>query len=57
MTKVLIMGGCGFIGSNLTEFILNHTEWDINILDNLSSSSLKEIENLKNYENRISFFS
>jgi UDP-glucose 4-epimerase len=56
MTRVLITGGCGFIGANLTEFLLDHTDWHINILDNLSVGSLDSIESLKEFTNRIYFF-
>lgn len=40
MTKVLITGGCGFIGSNLVEYLLNNTDWKIVILDDLSEGKL-----------------
>lgn len=36
--KVLITGGAGFIGSNLVEYILANTDWDITILDRLDHS-------------------
>ncbi len=54
--KVLITGGCGFIGSNLTEFLLNQTDWEINILDDLSNGSLENIQSLENYKGRVQFF-
>jgi len=56
MKKILITGGCGFIGSNLTEYLLEKTDWKINILDNLSSGQFNEIENLNNFETRVNFF-
>lgn len=56
MTRVLITGGCGFIGSNLTEFFLDHTNWHINILDNLSIGNLNNIKPLKDFRDRIYFF-
>jgi len=38
--KVLITGGCGFIGVNLVSFILrNHPNMEIRVLDNLSVGS------------------
>jgi UDP-glucose 4-epimerase len=56
MTKILITGGCGFIGANLTEFLLEKTDWKINILDNLSNSSIEDLKKIKNYsEKRIEF--
>ena len=42
--KVLITGGCGFIGSNLAEELSR--EYDVAVLDDLSSGSLKNIEGL-----------
>ncbi|MFX1503942.1 MAG: GDP-mannose 4,6-dehydratase [Promethearchaeota archaeon] len=56
MTRVLITGGCGFIGSNLTEFLLEKTDWDINVLDNLSTGKLEDITSLKDYRERVNFF-
>jgi UDP-glucose 4-epimerase len=35
--KILITGGCGFIGANLISFIFEKTNWNITILDNLTS--------------------
>lgn len=43
MTKILIAGGSGFIGSNLTKRLLTDGN-DIIVLDNLSTSSKKNIE-------------
>lgn len=43
---VLITGGAGFIGSNLAEKLSKLTCGKIKILDNLSTGSLKNIENL-----------
>jgi UDP-glucose 4-epimerase len=36
--KVLITGGAGFIGVTLIEFLLEQTDWDINVLDNFSTA-------------------
>ena len=36
MTKYLITGGCGFLGSNIAAHILEHKMGDVLILDNLS---------------------
>ena len=36
MTKILITGGAGYIGSILTEYILKDTEYEITIVDNFS---------------------
>ena len=51
MNEVLITGGCGFIGSNLVEYLLSNTNWNINVLDNLSTGSLKFIEDIKKAQN------
>ncbi|HHD92217.1 MAG TPA: NAD-dependent epimerase/dehydratase family protein, partial [Candidatus Portnoybacteria bacterium] len=47
--KVLITGGCGFVGHHLVEGILKQTDWEIIILDKLSYASagfdrLRDIE-------------
>ncbi len=48
--KIMITGGAGFIGSNLTNYLLKNTDWNIKILDNQSNGSFKRIKQLKNYE-------
>jgi dTDP-glucose 4,6-dehydratase len=40
MTKILITGGCGFIGSHFVEHVLRKTDWEIIILDKLTYASL-----------------
>lgn len=49
--KVLITGGAGFIGSNLTERLLD-LNWQISIIDNLSTGKLS---NLHKVLNRVEF--
>lgn len=39
MTRVLITGGCGFIGHHIVQHFLKTTNWDIIIIDRLSYSS------------------
>ena len=39
MKKILVSGGCGFIGHHFVEHILNNTNWDIIVIDKLSYSS------------------
>jgi dTDP-glucose 4,6-dehydratase len=39
MVKILITGGCGFIGHHMVEHIFKMTDWDIIILDKLSYAS------------------
>ena len=54
--SILITGGCGFIGANLVEFLLQNTDWNINILDNLSTGKWKDIENIESFNpDRIKF--
>ena len=40
MKKILITGGCGFIGSNAALFF-KEEGWEVHILDNLSRSGAK----------------
>lgn len=57
MKKVLVTGGCGFIGTNLIEYLLEITDWDINVLDNLSVGKLEYLKSIEGYtEDRIEFF-
>ncbi len=54
--KILITGGCGFVGTNLTKYLLEKTSWEIKILDNLSSGTSKNSEHLKSFSSeRVSF--
>src|SRR5215210_1797029 len=47
--RILITGGAGFIGSNLAEHLLNCQGVElVRVLDNLSTGSLKNLEDLKN---------
>jgi len=45
--KLLITGGCGFIGSNIAEYFLENKLFkSITIVDNLSSGFIRNIQNL-----------
>jgi nucleoside-diphosphate-sugar epimerase len=46
MTKALITGGAGFIGSHLAEELLERG-WTVEVLDDLSTGSIKNIAHLK----------
>ncbi len=54
--RVLVTGGCGFIGTNLCEFLLEKTDFSIVILDNLSVGKLSDIENVRGFDkSRVTF--
>jgi UDP-glucose 4-epimerase len=44
--KILITGGCGFIGLNLINELINKNIEDLVIVDNLSNSSIENLETL-----------
>lgn|SRR5690606_3801072 len=50
MTKILITGGAGFIGSNLTEYFLNKG-YQVTVLDNFSTGYRHNIEQHLNNSN------
>lgn len=35
--RLLITGGCGFIGANLVRYVTAHTDWEVRVLDDLRS--------------------
>ena len=47
MKKVLVTGGCGFIGSHLVEKLIELNK-EVIIIDNLSTGRLENIKNFKN---------
>ncbi len=49
MSKVLVTGGCGFIGSNLVHHLLK-MGWDVDIVDDLSNG---ELDNLGGLDMRV----
>jgi dTDP-glucose 4,6-dehydratase len=40
MTKIIVTGGCGFIGHHFVQHIFKTTDWDIVILDKLTYASM-----------------
>lgn len=48
--KVLITGGCGFVGSHLAEYLLSREE-KVEVLDDLSSGDLQNIATIKGHPN------
>jgi len=44
MKRVLITGVAGFIGSNLLDYLLEHTNWQIDGLDNFSTGRKSNVE-------------
>jgi dTDP-glucose 4,6-dehydratase len=40
MVKIIVTGGCGFIGSHFVQHVLKTTDWDIVILDKLNYASM-----------------
>lgn len=47
----LVTGGCGFIGSHITEYLLKNGAKFVRVIDNLSTGSLKNIKHLEKYPN------
>ena len=43
MTKVLVTGGAGFIGSHLVDYLIDELKLDVVVLDNLSGGSTKNL--------------
>ncbi len=50
MIKAIVTGGAGFIGSNLSEFLLNKG-WYVKVIDNLSTGREENISHLLDLEN------
>ena len=63
MKKIIITGGCGFIGHHAVKYFLDNTDWHIYIIDKLSYASgglnrLRDIDYDGNFSKlRVSFFS
>ena len=50
MKKVLIIGGGGFIGSNITNFLLKNRDYYVDVVDNFSRSVSDDSDFLKKYQ-------
>ncbi len=56
MTRVLVTGGCGFVGTNLISYLLDHSNWSISVIDDLSEGKFEYLTSINNYnDKRISF--
>ena len=53
MDKLLITGGCGFVGSHIIEHLLKNTDWEIIIIDRLDfTSSLERLTDIDVWEDQ-----
>ena len=60
MKKLLITGGCGFVGHHAVEHFLKTTDWDIYILDKMTyaASGLDRVRDINAFDSqRVRFFS
>lgn len=56
MSHFLIAGGAGYIGSNFVKYIMDTSDHEVTILDNLSTGRMEAVEALKNrYGSRVFF--
>jgi len=57
--KLLLTGGCGFLGSHLVEGVLKNTDWEIIVLDRLDTSGnpnrLTDMEIWEEQKHRVKF--
>lgn len=54
MPRILITGGCGFIGHHFVEHLIKNTNWDIVVLDSLTyaSSGFDRLRDINVYDDR-----
>jgi len=56
MSKVLVTGGCGFVGTNLVDYLLKNSGLEIKVLDDLSVGKVEYLESIEHFdEGRIEF--
>jgi UDP-glucose 4-epimerase len=48
MTKVIVTGGAGFIGSHIVEYLLEKTDWSVVVIDNMVNGQEENIEMFQN---------
>ena len=48
--KWLITGGCGFIGTNLIDYLVQYTDANIRIIDNLSGGKKENITDICQFD-------
>ena len=53
--RFLITGGCGFIGSNIVEYLLENNASFVRIIDNLSTGNKRNIEHLLDKYSNLEF--
>ena len=57
--KIIVTGGCGFIGHHFVEYVHKNTDWEIIILDMLTYASIglnRLRDNSLIYSNRVKIF-
>lgn len=59
MKKVLLTGGCGFVGHHTVEHIMRNTDWEIVVMDRLSYAGnqnyITDIETYEDWKHRLHY--